>query len=185
MSTVATPADLIRDLDAQSDELGTLLRSTDDPRLVRRPAEGRWAVVEHVDHLVKVNARYADALGEALEGGRAAGRTGPGPFKGSVIGRFFARSMEPPVRRRIKTMSAMEPGAALTLDVTRHAFDEAQARLRRLLESAAESSLDLDRIRMGSPFLPLVRAPVFSWFCVVTAHTRRHIWLIRETLGQI
>ena len=41
---------------------------------------------------------------------------------------------------------------------------------------------DLDAIRMASPFMKLLRAPAFSWFVVLTAHNRRHIWLIRQTL---
>ncbi len=180
-----TPGELIHGLDAQTDELVSLLRALDDPRVIRRPAEGKWAVIEHVDHLVKVNARYADALGDALNRGWTAGKTGAGPFRGSVVGRFFARSMEPPVRKRIKTMKAMEPGTALEIDATRAAFEDAQNRIRELLARAESDGLDLDGIRMGSPFLPLVRAPVSSWFAVVTAHTRRHIWLIRETLEQV
>ena len=178
-----TVADLRHDLDEQSEELASLVRSTDAELLVRRPPSGKWSAVEHVDHLIKVNRGYAGALEAAVAAGRAAGRTGTGPFRGSVVGRFFARSMEPPVKMRVKTMSAMQPDAQLAVEPTLAVFLDTQGRLKALLDDA--EGLDLDAIRMASPFARLLRAPVFSWFVVVTAHTRRHVWLVRETLAQL
>lgn len=174
-------ADLRRELDEQTEELASLMRSTDRDRLTRRPPTGKWSPVEHVDHLIKVNKDYIAALEHALQKGRAQGRTGSGPFKGSVVGRFFARSMEPPVKTRVKTMAAMKPDSDLAVEPTLAVFLDLQGGVRELLTLA--EGLDLDGIRMSSPFLKLVRAPAFSWFCVVLAHNRRHIWLIREGLA--
>ncbi len=176
-----TVADLRRALDEQSRDLSSLFHTVDDAQLVRRPPSGKWSPVEHVDHLIKVNQDYLRALDQALGRGRAAGKTGTGPFKGSVVGRFFARSMEPPVRRRMKTMRAMLPDSDLPVEPTLAVFLDHQASIRELLVAA--EGLDLDAIRMSSPFVKMVRAPVFSWFSVVLAHNRRHIWLIRNGLG--
>jgi hypothetical protein len=176
-----TLVDLRRDLDEQTEELSSLLRSVDDAQLLRRPPSGKWSPVEHVDHLIKVNQAYLSGIEAALNRGRAAGKTGPGPFKGSVVGRFFARSMEPPVKLRMKTMAAMKPASELAVEPTLALFLDLQGSLRELMTAA--EGLDLDAIRMSSPFMKLVRAPAFSWFSVLLAHNRRHIWLIRETLG--
>lgn len=175
-----TTADLRFDIEEQTEELASLLRANDDGRLVRRPAGGKWSAVEHVDHLVKVNRRYLRALESALASGQAAGRTGTGPFRGSVLGRFFAGSMEPPVKLKVKTMAAMQPDADLAAEPTLAVFMDLQGQLVTLLREA--EGLDLDAIRMASPFMRLLRAPVFNWFVVLTAHNRRHIWLIRRTL---
>jgi len=176
-----TLVDLRRDLDEQTEELSSLFRSVDDVRLLGRPPSGKWSPVEHVDHLIKVNQGYIGGLEAALNRGRAAGKTGTGPFKGSVVGRFFARSMEPPVKLRMKTMAAMKPAAELAVEPTLAVFLDLQGSLRERMTAA--EGLDLDAIRMSSPFMKLVRAPVSSWFSVVLAHNRRHIWLIREALG--
>ncbi len=176
-----TAADLRRDLEEQTEELASLVRSTDDSLLIRRPPSGKWSPIEHVDHLIKVNAEYIAALEQALLKGRDQGRTGAGPFKGSVVGRFFERSMEPPVKARVKTLSAMKPDSDLAVEPTLAVFLDLQGRLREVLTQA--EGLDLDGIRMRSPFLKLLRAPVFSWFGVILAHNRRHIWLIREGLA--
>jgi hypothetical protein len=176
-----TLADLRRALDEQTEELSSLFRSTEEALLVRRPPTGKWSPVEHVDHLIKVNQEYLGGIERALDRGRAAGKAGTGPFKGSVVGRFFARAMEPPVKRRVKTMAAMQPASELAAEPTLAVFLDLQGRLREIL--AAAEGLDLDGIRMSSPFVKLLRAPVFSWFSVLLAHNRRHIWLIREALG--
>lgn len=179
-SPAGTVAELRRALDEQSGELSSLFHTLDDAVLARRPPSGKWSPVEHVDHLIKVNQGYLRALDQALGRGRAAGKTGTGPFKGSVVGRFFARSMEPPVKRRMKTMKAMLPDHDLAVEPTLAVFLDHQASLREILATA--EGLDLDAIRMSSPFVKVVRAPVFNWFSVVLAHNRRHIWLIREAL---
>ena len=176
-----TLVELRRDLDEQTEDLSSLFRSVDDAQLVRRPPSGKWSPVEHVDHLIKVNQGYLRGIEMALNRGRAAGKTGTGPFKGSVVGRFLARSMEPPVKRRIKTMAAMKPSSELAAEPTLAVFLDLQGSLRELMTGS--EGLDLDAMRMSSPFVRLVRAPVFSWFSVLLAHNRRHIWLIREALA--
>lgn len=173
-------ADLRRELDEQTDELTSLFGAVDDARLGRRPPTGKWSPVEHVDHLIKVNQGYLRSLDQALGRGRAAGSTGTGPFRGSVVGRFFARAMEPPVKRRMKTMKAMQPESELAVEPTLAVFVDHQTSIRELLANA--EGLDLDAIRMSSPFMKVLRAPVFSWFSVLLAHNRRHIWLIHEAL---
>ena len=176
-------SDLRLDIDEQTEELASLFAATPDATLVRRPPSGKWSAVEHVDHMIKVNRGYMAALSPTVAAARAAGRTGAPPFKGSVFGRFFARSMEPPVKMKVKTLAAMQPDSELAPEPTLAVFQDLQAGLAELLREA--EGLDLDKIRMASPFMSLVRAPVFNWFVVLTAHNRRHIWLIRETLSQV
>ncbi|NNF37431.1 MAG: DinB family protein [Gemmatimonadetes bacterium] len=178
-----TTADLRLDIEEQSEELASLFQATEDARLMQRPPSGKWSAVEHVDHLAKVNRGYLAALESAVASGRAAGRRGAGPFRGSVIGRFFAASMEPPVKMKVKTLAAMQPDAELAPEPTLAVFQDLQERLLALLREA--EGLDLDAIRMASPFMKLLRAPAFSWFVVLTAHNRRHIWLIRQTLTDL
>lgn len=175
-----TAADLAREVEAQRAEVEAIHESVDPDLLVRRPPSGKWSAVEHVDHLVKVNRRYADAIEAALRRGREKGRTGSGPFRGSWLGRRFAGAMEPPVKMKVKTVSAMQPDPDLSPHSTLKAFADVQDRLVALLRDA--EGLDLDRIRTSSPFARILRAPVFSWFCVLSAHNRRHIWLMRGTL---
>ena len=178
-----TTADLRLDVQEQSEELASLFHATDDAVLVRRPPSGKWSAVEHVDHLVKVNREYLAALESAVASGRAAGRIGAGPFRGSLLGRFFASSMEPPVKMKVKTLAAMQPDSELAPEPTLAVFQDLQERLLALLRDA--EGLDLDAIRTASPFMKLLKAPVFNWFVVLTAHNRRHIWLIRQTLTDL
>jgi hypothetical protein len=181
------PDELLRQIRETREGVERLVEETADDRLVRRPAEGAWSVVEHVNHLVKVDDRYLDLLEGALREAREAGTTGSAPFRGSWLGRFFVRSMEPPVKRRVKTLSSVEPDADLDPGATLEAFREVEDRLESTVERS--HGLDLDRIRTSSIFLPRwlqwIKIPVFSWFGVLTAHDRRHLWLMHETLERL
>lgn len=181
------PDELLRQIRETREAVEALVEETPDDRLVRRPAEGAWSVVEHVNHLVKLNGRYLGLLEENLREAREAGTTGSAPFRGSWLGRAFAGSMEPPVKRRVKTLSSVEPDADLDPEAALEAFREMEDRLESTVERS--HGLDLDRIRMTSVFLPRwlrwIKIPVFSWFAVLTAHDRRHLWLMRETLDRL
>jgi hypothetical protein len=81
-------------------------------------------------------------------------------------------------------MKPPEP-AALPRDATLADFEGAQAELLEVLRAA--DGLDLGRIKIASPMLPLpvLRFPVIQAVEGIAAHTARHVWLIREALGQM
>jgi len=167
----------------QQARVRALFESTDAERLVRRPTPERWSVVEHIAHIGLTDRPYLERIHWALEKGRVAGRLGSGPYRGGVIGNWFARSMAPPPKRRMRTTKRLEPPIDLDpVDV----LADFEARCDALVASlAAADGLDLDALRMSSPFLALLRMPVSSVYRVVVAHGDRHLWLVEEALAQV
>ena len=47
----------------------------------------------------------------------------------------------------------------------------------------AAEGVDLRRASIRSPFMKLLKLPLIQAFEIMFAHTRRHIWLMREVLG--
>jgi hypothetical protein len=91
--------------------------------------------------------------------------------------------MEPPPKRRMKTPGKLEPPPALDRDAVIGDFAACRAEMVQTLRSA--DGIDLDRTTIRSPFLWLLKMPVFSAYQVLLAHGRRHIWLARETLAAV
>ena len=60
------------------------------------------------------------------------------------------------------------------------AFLELRGRLRERLEAA--DGLDLGRVRVRSPFIPLLSVDLGSAFALVAVHERRHLWQARQVL---
>jgi len=167
---------------AQTEE-ARALASSDPEGFERRPSPDRWSAAEHLAHLSLTGRPYLEVIGTALAGARAAGRLSDGPFRGGAIGNWFARMMSPPVKRRMKTMSKLVPAGGLTGDEALADFEAFQRELTESLESAR--GVDLDGAKMRSPFLPILRMPLFSAYRVLLEHADRHLWLAREAIAGV
>jgi hypothetical protein len=172
----------ISETDRQRAEVEELLGSLPVAALTWRPNESKWSPIGHVAHLCIVNERYLAALRERIDEARAQG--GPmsdGPYRHPRIGSWFARSMEPPPKRRLKTLRSMVPDPTLDSGDVLRRFAVLQGEFRSAMENGR--GLDLGRVRFGSPFLALIRLSLGTGFALILAHNRRHIWLIREVMA--
>ena len=159
-----------------------MLDGVDDGRFSERPDPNRWSPGEHIAHLLLTDRPYYGAIDEALAEAKRRRWTSEGPFKGSAIGNWFGRSMEPPVKRRMKTPRRLEPRAALSREEVRADFVACREEFVDLVRRA--DGLDLDKARMTSPFLSLLKMSSYSGFHVLLSHARRHIWLARQILPE-
>ena len=160
-------------------EVERLLSKRDPAQVTWRPDEASWSLVGHVAHMAIVHGPYLDSIHLALEGARA--RSAPmsdGPWKHSLISRWFVRQNEPPPKRRIRTFKAMVPDPGTTREAALTDFRSTHERLLAAIEDA--HGLDLGRIRFGSPFFGLLRLSAGAAVGLLVAHTDRHIWLMHE-----
>ena len=175
--------DMIAEAERQRDEVSALLAEIDDERFSRRPEPHRWSPGEQIAHVPLTDRPYLERIARALSDARQAGRTSNGPFKGQMIGSWFARLMEPPPKRRMRTPNKLEPAADLERAEVRADFVACREELIEQLRAA--DGVDIDRARMRSPFLAVLKMPVFCAFEVLLAHGRRHIWLAKQTLAEV
>jgi hypothetical protein len=144
-----------------------------------QPSEGKWSVGGHLAHMVILNTPYLGALERAIGEARAGSRFSDGPYRHGWFGPWFARSMEPPPKRRWKTAPAMVPDPSVQGDIV-DSFAACQEELARIVELGR--GVDLGRTRISSPFMKLMRFSVGAAYGVLLAHNRRHLWLIREVM---
>lgn len=176
---------LARRLRESAEEFADLAASTESAVFVRRPSPERWSAAEHAVHSTLVAEPYVASIEVAIEKARRKGwtRSDDRPFRRSWVGRKFIETLEPPPGRRVKTFKRLVPPG----DVDPVGAVEDLRRVHDALATLMEEGdgLDLGKPKVASPFLFLLRFPVFQAAEVVAAHTDRHIWLARETLDQI
>ncbi|MGE0450687.1 MAG: DinB family protein [Vicinamibacterales bacterium] len=141
------------------------------------PAPGRWSVGQCVEHLNITMERYVPVLEQAISTARAKGLVSPGPFALGLMERWFMRSLEPPVKYRVRTRKAFVPAPDLPPAATVARFSALQAAFDACIRQA--DGLDLRTVKVKSQFGPL------SWslngtFAILLAHERRHIWQARQ-----
>ena len=163
----------------QAEDARSLARAHPD-RFMERLVEGRWSPGEQIYHLVLSDRPYLETIDTSLREARIRGVTSEGPFRGGKIGNWFASSMAPPVKRRMKTLKKLHPPLDLTAGQVVQAFEEVRGELVHSLESAR--GVDLDRAKIRSPFFKPLRMPLFSAYEVLLIHGDRHLWLALQML---
>jgi len=164
------------------DEATTLVADVDEGRLRRPPDTETWAVVQIFDHVNTAGWLLLNSLEQAIQDGRENGPYGEPPFEYGFISRWFVRSMQPSSGWTFTAPSVFEPETPETLYA-----DEAVEEFLALQDQFAScvvdaEGLDLRRIRVASPAVPLLRISLGAWFEASAAHQRRHLEQAQDVL---
>lgn len=131
-------------------------------------------MAECLVHL-NVSARvFGGTIMEAADAARAAGLYGDGPFRYGVLTRVLVRAVTPGHRGRYRAPKPLHP--ATTEHDADAVLDEFRAAGRRwdlCLERA--NGLDLARVKVPSPALPILKFPLGGMFAVQAMHEQRHL----------
>ncbi len=168
--------DLQDQLEAAGREAELLVAGLSEEEGIRRPEAGAWSVAECLDHLATGNRIYLGAMQEPVERARREGRYRRRPARPGVVGRLFARSLEPPPAwwSHLKAPRKIRPRPAPPLGETFTGYMASLAGARAFLHANAD--LDLAGIRFPNPFIHGIRFSLATGFHVLAAHARRHLW---------
>ena len=167
-------AEIDRQIQSVSDRAKAVVERVGSVRASERPAGGKWSVADCLAHLSLTSAPYFPLWEQAFKEMKAKGESSQGPFRMDFIGWILAWMMEPPARMRVSTAPGFEPAGNITGDRALSDFLASQATVRRAIADA--DGLPLDRYKIVSPFSEKLRYNVWSSFCLLAAHQRRHLW---------
>ncbi len=143
--------------------------------LVASPDAETWSVAQIFDHMNTAGWLVLNEMEQAIRRAHESGPSGEPPFTYGFISRWFVRSMKPSSRWTFTAPSVYEPDDSETLYPT-----EAVQEFLALQDDFANcigmtEGLDLRRIRVASPAVPLLRISLGAWFEASLAHQRRHL----------
>jgi hypothetical protein len=141
-----------------------------------RPSQSCWSVAECVDHLATTNRVYLGAMEPPAATALASGRRRRGPANPGIVGGWFVRMQEPPVKRRsrMKAPGSIRPRHSPPFDDAMAAFLASQDALRAFLRTYA--GVDLAGTRFPNPFIRGICFSLATGLHVLAAHERRHLW---------
>ena len=147
-----------------------------------RPGPDRWSVTECLQHLAVSAREYSANILAAARAGRERGLLAPTPPPYSWLMRRVIREMGPPVRSRQRSpRKFLPPGERLEPEAVRALVEERARIWHRCLDES--EGLDLGRVKVRSPAVPLLRFRLGALFAIITAHERRHLWQAEEVCG--
>ena len=163
-------------LDAIDADTRRLLEGLTAEQGVWRAEPASWSIAQCLDHLATSNRVYLRAMAPAAEDALRRGRKRRRPAVPGLIGGWFVRIMEPPVKRRF-TMRAPKkivPRESPALQDAAREFLASQDDVRAFLRAYADT--DLAGVRFVNPFVPAIRFTLATGLHVLVSHDRRHLW---------
>jgi hypothetical protein len=152
--------------------------------LFKKPAPGKWSVIECFEHMNILYEIYMNNIKEAIEKNK--GKYEPVEyFKPTLVGHYFFLSMTPnekqKPRYKIKTFKRFEPTGKIPDSLDR--FREYHSEFSDLIDRIPE--LNLDKIKVTSSIGNIMRFKLGDAFRIVTGHNQRHIIQVQKTLSSI
>ena len=162
---------LIHELDTTDRWANDLARGLSPEQLNWKPAEDLWSVGQCLQHLYAANQVYLPAIANALDD------RPPSPVQEIApgwFGRWFIRTYIDPSSggRRARAPGKIAPAHQIDPSVVA-LFLQSNDVARDLVRRAG--AYNVNRIRFGNPFVPLVRFTVGTGLEIVWRHQRRHL----------
>jgi hypothetical protein len=171
---------LLGQLDAATSRATDLANRDDERAFHRRPPSGGWSAAECIAHLTLTNNGMLPPIDAALAAAHA-GVSDHHRYRRGFVGGLLAWTMEPPARMRMPTTAAFVPASGQPREVVLREFEQSQREVATRIERA--SGLNIDELRVVSPFNARVKYNVYAAFCLLLAHERRHLWQAERALA--
>jgi hypothetical protein len=172
-----------KELNDATQRAWTLVQSTDGRLFTVRPNTSSWSAAECLSHLSISTELFLPVLQKAIDDARKRGLAPKHQPKMDVLGRVLRWFLEPPIRQRVKTSAPFVPRS---VRAKAEAFGEFAALQSKLAEQlAAARDVDLNKVKIVSPFDKRVRYNVYSAFRIVIAHQRRHLWQAEQAVASL
>ena len=177
---MAEPGDDVAALErafaAAEHDARALVNGLSDAHGTWRAEPGSWSVAECLDHLAIANRIYLQAMRPSAARALTDGRRRCGPVRPGLIGGWFVRSLEPPVRklRRMTAPAKIRPRPSPPLGDAMDEFVASQHDVVTFLRQYAE--IDLAGVLFPNPFITGLRFSLATGLHVLAAHERRHLW---------
>jgi hypothetical protein len=169
-------AALERAFDSNEQDARVLVSGLSERQGTWRAEPGAWSVAECLDHLATGNRVYLAAMRPPAERALAEGRRRRGPALPGLVGGWFVRSLEPPVKTifKMRAPQKIRPRPSPPLGQAMEQFLASQRGVVAFLRQYA--AIDLAGVVFPNPFIRGVRFSLATGLHVLAAHERRHLW---------
>lgn len=162
---------IISEIHAVSDRTAAMTSLSADQSFHARPYPGAWSASDCIQHLSLTTRAYLPLIDPLL---RAGGSPFTGRYRRDLLGTLLCWAIEPPPRMKSKTGAAFVPSGEMAKETIMGEFAALQRELEYRIEKA--NGLNLNRLRIVSPFNQRVTYNLYSGFRILLAHQRRHLF---------
>lgn len=170
-------AEIKSQLDAASQRAVSLVDGLNFEQIKQGPQPGEWSIAECLVHLNLSSEAEIEEIDRVLANEPPGKAHVEKPLKMDLLGRFLKWTLEPPPMffSKMKTTRQFQPLDVEPIGDVLPAFLAWQDELKTRVDAAA-AALPIDEIKIASPFDRRFKYNLFSFFHILLAHERRHLW---------
>lgn len=179
--------ELLKDLRSDVErikEAAGFFRDVEKTKLVYQPAEGKWSIVQVLEHLNAYGRYYIPAMEKAITEKKTDKQAW---FTSGFWGNFFTNSMRPKnvyeITNKMKAAKSYSFPNSLNVDTVLAEFNKQQDDLIRLLDMAQH--VDIGAIHLPITISKIIRLKLGDVFRFLIAHEQRHMIQARNTLNKV
>jgi uncharacterized damage-inducible protein DinB len=165
-------------------EAAAFFKDVEKTKLIYQPKEGKWSIVQVLEHLNAYGRYYIPAMEKAITEKKTGKQAW---FTPGFWGNFFTNSMKPKnvyeIKNKMKAAKAFSFPNSLNVDTVLAEFNQQQDSLIRLLDMAQH--VDLNEIRLPVTISKVIRLKLGDVFRFLIAHEQRHMIQARNTLNTV
>ena len=160
------------------------LQTADPIKLNYCPEEGRWSVIQVLEHLNAYSRHYLPVIEKSMI---HITKDVSAWFIPGFLGNYFVGAMMPKnvfeVRKKMKTGRAFTPGKGLNVDTVFKEFFQHQHKLLSLLEVAKRRNLN--SVHVPTTFSRLIQFKLGDVLRFLVAHEQRHMIQARNAIKAV
>lgn len=144
-----------------------------------------WSVAEVLRHIMIFNKIYTRKLEKAIYD-QSHKTTSKEVFAPGLIVRQLLKTIEPPYKVKIKTISPMDPDSEqYDVDETVDDLLKTEEKILELINFTQKQQCDLDKIKTSHPIFKILKMSATEFLAMTDAHQRRHFWQIEQNLKRL
>lgn len=160
-------------------------REMDSERFNKKVNADTWSTAEVLRHITKFNTIYMRKLEKAIYD-QSHKTTARESFSPGFIVRQLLKTLEPPYKVKIKTISPMDPGnERYDVEETVNELLKTEEKILELIEFTRKEQCDLDKIKTNHPIFKILKMSATEFLAMTDAHQRRHFWQIEQNLEKL
>ena len=155
-----------------ADETQRLFSRLSGAQVNWKPSAVEWSIGQCFDHLIISNSPYVQIFEDILAGRRRPRLWERMPLLPRFFGKLLITTLRPDSGRRVKARPAFHPSNSHIAPAIIATFLEQQARLLHLMKASRD--LDLERITITSPVLPVFIYSLQDACRIIVVHEQNH-----------
>ncbi|MCF8241332.1 MAG: DinB family protein [Melioribacteraceae bacterium] len=154
-----------------------IIDNLSDGQLNMKPSPDRWSILQQINHIAVSTEVYLEKINSPVKIVNLSNKS-DSEYRPGLLGKYFVKLLEPPVKKRLKTFPIFKPKNELTGKLVMNDFIAVNEKIKNTITGM--ENIDLNKSKIMNPLIKFIKWRLGDAFQICAAHSRRHLWLSEQ-----